>query len=33
VSDAQATTATVETPAHEAPLSIFVRFLRFGLLA
>jgi chromate transporter len=33
VSDAQTATGTVETPAHEAPLSIFVRFLKFGLLA
>ena len=33
MSDVQAGLGTVETPAHEPPLSIFVRFLKFGLLA
>jgi chromate transporter len=33
VSVAPTNAGTVERPAHEAPLSIFVRFLKFGLLA
>jgi chromate transporter len=33
VNDAQSAAGTIETPAHESPLSIFVRFLKFGLLA
>ena len=33
MSDAQTAAGTIETPAHEPPLSIFVRFLKFGLLA
>jgi len=33
VNDTQTAAGTIETPAHEPPLSIFVRFLKFGLLA
>jgi hypothetical protein len=33
VNDAQSAAGTIEAPALESPLSIFVRFLKFGLLA
>ncbi len=33
MSDGQAVAGAVGKPAHEAPLSIFARFLKFGLLA
>ncbi|HKF83715.1 MAG TPA: chromate efflux transporter [Solirubrobacterales bacterium] len=33
MNDTQTAAGTIETPAHEPPLSIFVRFLKFGLLA